>query len=159
MKSKTLTLLILTAIVMASVACGPPQPAEVIVGTATPPPASATPPPASATPPPASEIPSAEDIREQQETAQMLSQQALAHVNSGNNAKAIQLYSQAIELWPSLWMHLNRGVAYGRSGNVAQACKDFHSAELGVASLDAESLEINADGLKILERNLSDFGC
>ena len=66
---------------------------------------------------------------------------------------------QAIELWPSLWMHLNRGVAYGRSGNVAQACKDFHSAELGVASLDAESLEINADGLKILERNLSDFGC
>ena len=159
MKPKTLTLLILTAIVMASVACGPPQPAEVIVGTATPPPASATPPPASATPPPASEIPSAEDIREQQETAQMLSQQALAHVNSGNNAKAIQLYSQAIELWPSLWMHLNRGVAYGRSGNVAQACKDFHSAELGVASLDAESLEINADGLKILERNLSDFGC
>ena len=145
MKPKTLTLLILTAIVMASVACGPPQPAEVIVVTAT--------------PPPASEIPSAEDIREQQETAQMLSQQALAHVNSGNNAKAIQLYSQAIELWPSLWMHLNRGVAYGRSGNVAQACKDFHSAELGVASLDAESLEINADGLKILERNLSDFGC
>ena len=142
---KTLTLLILTAIVMASVACGPPQPAEVIVVTAT--------------PPPASEIPSAEDIREQQETAQMLSQQALAHVNSGNNAKAIQLYSQAIELWPSWWMHLNRGVAYDRSGNVAQACKDFHSAELGVASLDAESLEINADGLKILERNLSDFGC
>ena len=56
MKPKALTLLILTAIVMASVllpltnACGTPPPAEVIVVTANPPPAPA--------------IPSAEDLQQ-----------------------------------------------------------------------------------------------
>jgi len=52
---RTLTLLILTAIVMASVACGPPPPAEVIIVTATPPPAPA--------------IPSAQDLKIEQQIA------------------------------------------------------------------------------------------
>jgi tetratricopeptide (TPR) repeat protein len=124
---KTLTLLILTGIVIASVACGPPPPAGVTVVTAT--------------PPPAPIIPSAQDLIQQQQTAHLLFHRAEAIMETGNNEKAIESYTQAIELWPSALMYMNRGVAYGRLGNVAQACKDSDSAMIRKDQLTQQNLQ------------------
>ena len=99
---------------MASVACGPPPPAEVIVVTATPPPAPA--------------IPSAQDLREQQETAQLLSKKAEALLDTGNNLEAIKMFTQAIELWPHYHINWSRGIAYERIGEYDKACKDYRTA-------------------------------
>ena len=105
---RTLTLLILTAIVIASVACGSSPPPEVIIVTATPPP-----------------TPSSQDI----EDVLMLQKQVIANFESGNDAKAIELASQAIELWPdNSALHMTRGWAYERSGNIPEACKDYRIA-------------------------------
>ena len=119
MKPKTLTLLILTVIVMASVllpltnACGTPLPEEVIVVTAIPPPAPA--------------IPSAEDLQ-QEETAQLLSKKAEALLDTGNNLEAIKVFTQAIELWPHYHINWSRGIAYERIGEYDKACKDYRTA-------------------------------
>ena len=116
---KTLTLLILTAVVMASVllpltnACGTPPTAEVIVVTATPPPAPA--------------IPSTEDLQ-QEETAQLLSKKAEALLDTGNNLEAIKVFTQAIELWPHYHINWSRGIAYERIGEYDKACKDYRAA-------------------------------
>ena len=111
---------------MASVACGTPPPAELIVVTATPPPAPAI--PSGTYEEDWAEMPSAEDFFQQEETAQLLSKKAEALLDTGNNLEAIKVFTQAIELWPHYHMNWSRGSAYERIGEYDKACKDYRTA-------------------------------
>ena len=95
----------------------------------------------------------AQVLREQQQTAQLLSKKAEALLDTGNYEEAIPLFSQAIELWPTWEMHFARGaVQQFDANNPLEACKDY---EIAYKSKN----EMSAIGLNNLERNMQMANC
>ena len=87
--TRKLTLLILTAIAMAVVACGPSAPPV----------------------PPTLEIPSIEELQQAKEHARLLGEKgALLHDNH-KYEEAIEMLNQAIDFWPNGQMYLDRAAA------------------------------------------------
>lgn len=87
--SKTLTLLILTAIVMASVACGP----------------------SAEDAPPTPNIPSIEELQQDKDHARLLAEKSgLIHYDN-KYEEAIEMFNQAIDFWPNGQMYLDRAEA------------------------------------------------
>jgi tetratricopeptide (TPR) repeat protein len=89
MKPKTLTLLIITVIIMTSMACGPSAP--------------------DVTPTP--NLPSIEELQQDKEHAKLLGEKGgLLHDNH-KYEEAIEMLNQAIDFWPNGQMYLDRAAA------------------------------------------------
>jgi tetratricopeptide (TPR) repeat protein len=151
MKPKPLTLLILTAIVMASVACGRDGLIITPIETATPPPEVA---------PEVAPAISLESIQEQKQTAELLSEKGKALVDTGNYEQAVQVLTQAIELWPDYIMYWYRALAHSGLGksiwtsDVAQAVYHFNECVRDNNSALLSKHEMTDDNLnKLLNNN------
>ena len=179
MKPKTLTLLILAAIVMASVACevvfdatyqiqdkvservkikGVVDDIEPDIVTI-----SSTP-----TIKPTNSL--FQDLQQQQQAAHLLFDKATNLLNTGSNERAIEVLNQAIQLWPDYRMYWHRGVAHYRVGTAYstsdleqvkkavfhfnQSCNDYNSALLNKHQISEPDLTILNENKKACEGNL-----